>query len=187
MGESYWWYVLYVKTNTEHKVVNYFQKVFDQEKENDDYRLEAFCPESEHYYKKRFRKLGSQYIKRPLFPGYVFIETNMPSSIFRSRFLNVISRSQDIIRLLKYGDSEEIALSEKEKERFEFLLKGKRCIDHSIGYIEGDKIIIQGGGLVGLEGDIKKINRHHRSAQIEIDLFNQKLLLEVALEIIAKK
>ena len=60
-------------------------------------------------------------------------------------------------------------------------------MEHSIGYIEGDRIIITGGPLVGREGGIKKINRHHRVAQIEIDMFGQKQVVDVALEIVEKK
>lgn len=130
--------------------------------------------------------MGKRYLKRPLFPGYVFVETNMPSDVFRSEFYDVIYNSADIIRLLKYGESNDIALRQEEQQRFEYLFKGKRCIEHSMGYIEGEKIIITSGPLLGLEGCIIKINRHRHSACIEINMFNQKQLVDVALEIIAK-
>ncbi len=186
MQEPYWWYVLYVRANTEHKVVSSFQKASIQK--GLPYDLEVFCPESEHFYKnKQSRTLGKQYIKRPLFPGYVFVETNMPSNEFRSAFYDVIYNSADIIRLLRYGDSDEIALRTEERQRFEYLLRGKRCIEHSTGLIIGDKIIVQGGGLIGMEGYIKKINRHNRTADIEINMFNQKQTIKVALEIVSRQ
>ena len=186
MQEPYWWYVLYVRANTEHKVVNSFQKAAIQK--GLPYDLEVFCPESEHYYKnKQSRTLGKQYVKRPLFPGYVFVETNMPSKDFRGTFFDVIYNSADIIRLLRYGDSDEIALRIEERQRFEYLLKGKRCIEHSIGVMVGDKIIIQGGGLIGMEGCIRKINRHNRTADIEVNMFNQKQTIKVALEIVSRQ
>lgn len=185
MKEPYWWYVLFVRANTEHKVVSNFKKAFIQK--GVPYELEVFCPESEHFYRnKQSRKQGNHYIKRPLFPGYVFIETNMPSNEFRSGFLDVIYNSTEIIKLLRYGDSDEIAIREEERRRFEFLFRGKRCIEHSIGVIIGDKIIIQGGGLVGMEGYIKKINRHNRTADIEVNMFNQKQIIKVALEIVSR-
>lgn len=185
MQEPYWWYVLHVRSNAEHKVVDSFQKSFIRK--GLQYELETFCPESEKYYKdKQSRTMGKTYQKRPLFPGYVFVETNMPSEVFQSEFYDVIYNSADIIRLLRYGASHEIALRQEERQRFEYLFKGKRCIEHSMGYIEGDKIIITGGPLIGMEGTIKKINRHHRSAVLEVGIFNKTQPIEVALEILKK-
>lgn len=172
MQEPYWWYVLFVRSNTEHKVEDSFQKSFS--KKNLPYEIETFCPESEKYYKdKHSRILGNTYRKRPLFPGYVFVETNMPEVEFRKVSYDIIQNSTDIIRLLRNGDKGSIALRQDERERFEYLFKGKRCLEHSVGYIEGDKIIITGGPLIGMEGCIKKINRHHRSATVELKMFNQ--------------
>lgn len=185
MKEPYWWYILHVRSNKEHRVVDSFQQAY--ERKGLAYELNVFCPESEHFYRnKQSQVLGRQYVKRPLFPGYVFVETNMPAKEFRIAFNDVIYNSADIIRLLRYADSDEIALSAEERQRFEFLLKGKKSLDHSIGYIEGDKIVVTGGGLMGLEGCITKINRHNRTADVEIDMFNQKQVIKVALEIVSK-
>lgn len=185
MQEPYWWYVLYVRSNTEHKVVDNFRKAVAMQALS--YEIEPFCPESEKYYKdKHSHTLGSTYRKRPLFPGYVFVETDMPETEFRANFSDVIYNSADIIKLLRYGKDGSLAIRQDERERFEYLLKGKRCLEHSIGYMEGDKITITGGPLIGMEGNIKKINRHHRTAQIEIDMFNQKQMVDVALEIVIK-
>lgn len=185
MEEPYCWYVLYVRSNTEHKVVGNFQKAFTEK--GLPYELEAFCPESEQFYKdKHSRTLGKVYRKRPLFPGYVFVETNMPEEEFRAVAYDVIYTSTDIIRLLQNGKDGSIAIDRDERQRFEYLLKGKRCLEHSVGYIEGDKITITGGPLIGMEGQIKKINRHHRSAVLEVDMFNQKQIVNVAIELVNK-
>ena len=185
MQEPYWWYVLYVRSNTEHKVVESFQKSFV--KKGLAYELETFCPESEKYYKdKHSRGLGKTYRKRPLFPGYVFVETGIPEDEFRIMSFDIIQTSNDIIRLLRYGKNGSIALRQDERERFEYLFKGKRCLEHSVGYIEGDKIIITGGSLIGMEGCKKKINRHHRSATVELEMFNRTQTIDVALEIVSK-
>ncbi|MDE6473627.1 MAG: antiterminator LoaP [Clostridia bacterium] len=186
MQEPYWWYVLYVRTNTEHRVVKSFQHAIM--KKGLPYEFETFCPESEQYYNnKKARILGKQYLKRPMFSNYVFVETNMPAMEFRIAVFEIIYDSSDIIRLLTLGKSGEIAIKDEERKRLEYLLRSKRCLEHSVGYIEGDKIVITGGPLVGQEGNIKKVNRHHRSALIEIDMFNQKQLVDVALEVIKKE
>lgn len=186
MQEPYWWYVLFVKSNTEHKVVESFQKAYDRK--NMPYELTAFCPESEKYYKdKSARELGKKYLRRPLFPGYVFVETNMPAEVFRKAMFDVIYNSSDIIKLLRNEGSNDIAISHAERVSLEYMLQGKRCLEHSIGYIEGDKIIITMGPLKDISAIIKRINRHHRSAQIEVDFFGEKRTIDVALEIVSKK
>ena len=78
------------------------------------------------------------------------------------------------------------------KEVDEVLFKGYVFMisDHidelSQGYIEGDKINIISGPLVGYEGMIKKIDRHKRVAYIEVKLFDQITMVQVGLEIIGK-
>ncbi len=186
MREPYWWYVLYVKSNTEHRALRSFQK--SMLKKTLPYEIETFCPESEKFYKgKHLRTLGKTYIRRPMFPGYIFVETNMLEDEFRAHSFDIIYNSTDIIRLLRNGNDGSIALRQDERERLEYLFKGRRCIEHSIGYIEGDQIVVTGGPLVGLESIIKKINRHHRTAQIEVDMFGQKQTVDVPLEIISKQ
>lgn len=185
MNEPYWWYVLYVKSNTEHKVAESFQKAYNQKGLN--YQLEAFCLESERYYSdKSNRKIGKTYQKRPLFPGYVFVETNMPSSEFCACVYDIIYNTSNIIKLLRYEGTNEIAISHEERVCLEYLMQGKRCVEHSVGCIEGDKIIVNVGPLKNLSGHIIKINRHHRSAQIEVELFGRKQIVELALEILTK-
>ena len=186
MKDPYWWYVLYVRSNTEHRVAKYVNLAFKDK--GLSYELEAFSLESEQYFNnKKTKDLDKPYIMRPVFSNYIFIETNMPENEFKEAFFSIAYNSADIIRLLAYGKSGIIALRDEERIRLEYLFRNKRCLEHSIGYIEGDRVIITGGALVGMEGGIKKINRHHRSAQIEISLFNETQTIGVALEIVSKK
>ena len=65
MQEPYWWYVLYVRSNTEHRVVESFQQTF--RKKGLQYEVDVFCPESEKFYNnKKSRILGRQYLRRPM-------------------------------------------------------------------------------------------------------------------------
>lgn len=186
MNKPYWWYVLYVRSNTEHRVAKYVNLAFRNK--GLPYELEAFSLESEQYFNsKKIKDSDKPYIRRPVFSNYIFIETNMPENEFREAFFSIGYNSTDIIRLLTYGKSGIIALRDEERIRLEYLFRSKRCLEHSVGYIEGDRVVITGGALVGMEGSIKKINRHHRSAQIEISLFNETQIIEVALEIVSKK
>lgn len=184
MQEPYYWYVLFVRAGTEHRVAEDIKQYF--ELHPIPYEFDAFCPESEHYYRSKDRTAGRCYKRRPLFPGYVFLETQMPSTEFLATSSTYIFASSDIIRVLRYGDSDRIALPENERMRLEFLLKGKRCVEHSVGYILGDKIHIECGPLVGFEGNIVHLDRHNRSATIELDMFGGKNRAVLALEIVSK-
>ena len=184
MTEPYWWYVLYVRSNSESRVIKNMTQAFDNK--GSAYELEAFCPQTEFFYRRKGHS-GDVYRTRPMFPSYVFIETTMPAEEFTREFYDVIYHSTDIIRLLRNGGSKDIALSIDERRRFEYMLKGRRCVEHSEGYIVGDKITVTGGPLVGMEGCIKRINRHNRLAVIEVDMFNDKITATVALEIVSKE
>lgn len=185
MKEPYWWYVLFVRTNSERRVMRDVADFAKTNKLVED--IELFIPESEYYYRnKKFREIGNQYRRRPLFPGYVFVETNLTASKFLTVFNQFIYDSADIIKLLRYGDAGEIAVTLEERRRFEYLFKGKRCLEHSQGFIVGDKIIIENGPLIGQECNIKYINRHNHCAKVEFKMFDRTILADVALEIIKK-
>ena len=56
----------------------------------------------------------------------------------------------------------------------------------SVGVMEGDRIIVKEGPLVGMEGKIKKIDRHKRMAILEVELVNRVSEMKVGLEIVEK-
>ena len=85
----YWWYVLCVRSNTEKRVVNDMSQYVKTRLV--PYKVEPFILESEQYYRnKKYQKLGNKYQRRPLFPGYVFIETDMPDIEFIKAFYDYI-------------------------------------------------------------------------------------------------
>lgn len=179
------WYILFVRAGSENRTISDFKKAF--ELKSLPYSFDIFYPEAEQYYRgKRYRMPGRSYLRRPLFPGYLFIETDMPASVFLPEFSDFIYRSADIIRLLR-DTSGGIALPESEQERLGYLLRGKRCLEHSVGYIAGDRIVVTAGPLKGREAIIQKINRHNRDAYIELELFGDKMTLKIALEIVTKQ
>ena len=110
----------------------------------------------------------------------------MPARDFLGEFSEYIRNSSEIIRILNSGEVDNIALPDAERKRFEYLFLGKRSLDHSVGYIEGERIVITMGPLKGREGQIKHINRHNRMAIIELSVFEQSLCVKIALEIIEK-
>ena len=88
-------------------------------------------------------------------------------------------------RLLGTGD-EIIPLSQEEVELLLKLGKEEQLVAISTGIIENDQVRILTGPLQGMEGYIRKINRHKRKAWVSIEMFGRSVDMEVGLEIIKK-
>ena len=68
MQEPYYWYILYVRTNTEARVMNDLTRFYARL--SADYGFEPFCPESEVYYRgKADREKGRTYKNARCFRG----------------------------------------------------------------------------------------------------------------------
>jgi transcriptional antiterminator NusG len=61
------------------------------------------------------------------------------------------------------------------------------CIRGSVGFIEGDKVRVTSGALVGMECLIKKINRHKQIAIVELDMMGAVREVKLMLEVVEKK
>ncbi|WP_041706848.1 antiterminator LoaP [Ruminiclostridium cellulolyticum] len=170
------WYVLFVKSGREHRVEQYLKKIVGID------MINPFIPLHEFLFKI------SGTVKRelkPLFPGYVFIESDMAGQEFIRKLYNKIYLLSDIVRILKYSDTE-IAVRDSEKQMLLDLCNNEHCIESSRGVIKGDRIYITNGPLRGRESIIKKVNRHKRQALVEMEFMGDKRLVSVALEIVEK-
>jgi transcriptional antiterminator NusG len=123
---------------------------------------------------------------KPIFPGYLFIETDMSTPDFIGHIRKVRWDLQKILKPLRYGESHEYAVFDGERRLLDALLNKARCIEASVGIIKGDRVIITEGPLVGQESIIRKIDRHKRKATIEVPLFGAMRRIEVALEIVER-
>ncbi|SHJ86046.1 transcriptional antiterminator NusG [Clostridium cavendishii DSM 21758] len=170
------WYILFVRSGKENKVMNLLRNWLDKE------ILRPFIPSKQKLFKT------SGFVKReinPLFPGYVFIESEITEIEFIKNINKFIYASSDIIRILKYSDTE-IAMRENEKNILLRLCNDDYCIGISKGIKCKDEIHIIDGPLKGCESIVKKINRHKRQAWIEMEFMGDVRVMIVALEILEK-
>ena len=104
-----YWYVLFVLTGHERQVENrIMNQLYDEV-------IVPFIPMLETLFKRAGK------VKREInimFPGYVFIETDLESVEFLQRILHLVSTSKDIVGILRYGNSDEIAVREDERASF---------------------------------------------------------------------
>lgn len=132
-----YWYILFVQTGREYKVERFLKERLDS-----NYFM-PFIP----LHEMLFKKSGTVRKElKPLFPGYVFVETDLDGKEFIKGTRTIINNSCDIVSLLRYSDTE-IAMKESERQMLLSLCNDKRCIESSSGIIVGDKIHILDGPL----------------------------------------
>ena len=166
------WYVMQVRTGTEENIRCQCQRMISS-----DILKRCFIP----YYQQKKRFQGKWHIQeRILFPGYVFLIAENLEQLSEN-----LRKVTGMTRLLGTGD-EIISLSEEEVELLLKLGKEEQLVAMSTGIIENDQVRILTGPLKGMEGYIRKINRHKRKAWVSIEMFERSVDMEVGLEIIKK-
>ena len=167
------WYVIQVLTGTEEKICRQCEQVIDS-----SILERCFIPRFQQ--KKRF--LGEWHMQNEiLFPGYVFLIPEHLETLTES-----LKQVVGMTKLLKTGEAI-TPLSEQEVALLQKLGSEKQEVSMSTGIIEGDAVHIFDGPLQGMEGLIKKIDRHKRIAYLEVEMFDRKVEMRVGLEIIEKK
>lgn len=171
-----YWYVLFVRTGWEQRIEQFLKERLDTN------LFIPFVPLQETIFKiagKTKKEL------KPLFPSYVFIETEVSGQEFINRTSTLFYNSRNIVCILKYSDTE-IALKESERQLLLKLCNDDYCIESSSGIIVGDKIYISDGPLKGYESLIRSVNRHKRLVWIEVEFMGEMRQISLALEIIKK-
>lgn len=166
------WYVVQVYTGKEEATKAMCQKLISQ-----DILEDCFIPY--HEIMKRYEGAWHKE-KRILFPGYVFMVTDRIKEL--STELNKVTGFTKVL-----GDKDFLVpLSQAETALLKRLGGENQVVEMSIGVIEYDRVIINQGPMKGLEGCIRKIDRHKRLAKIEIEMFGRTVEAQVGVEIVSK-
>lgn len=171
------WYVFFVKAGRE-RIVDYLFRA-----KMDSCIFSPFIPMLETMF------ISSGRVKKevnPLFPGYLFVESILADTEFTVETREFVKNNPNIIRLLKYGDSDKTALKESEQLNLMKLFNDDNCIKGSKGFILGDRVYVKEGPLVGKESIIKRINRHKRQAVLEMCVMGGIREVIVCLEILER-
>lgn len=154
------WYVMQVRTGTEENIRCQCQRLI-----NSNVLERCFIP----YYQQKKRFQGEWHIQeRILFPGYVFLIAENPEKL-----VNELRKVIGLTKLIGTGD--------------EIIGTDKQLVEMSSGIIENDRVQILAGPLMGMEGNIRRIDRHKRMAYMEIEMFGRTVEMKVGLEIIRKE
>lgn len=174
-----YWYVVFTKTGCEKKISDLLNFKFRQ-----DNSFHSFVPEKEIHVR---RQGAFEKEKRICFPGYTFISVDQTTVYFNDEVYQFIIRLNDVYKFLTYGDGSDMVMREEEQCALSRFMNDDYCIQESIGFYEGDNVIITSGPLVGMESKIIKIDRHKHMAKLEITFMQDKRPISVALKMLSKQ
>jgi transcriptional antiterminator NusG len=175
------WIILFVRTGSEEKLMDALKENLNAEE------FLPFVPSKE----TTFRNKGVVHIiRKPLFPGYIFLQTELKPDLIADKLKAVladIGKNEQIYSILHYGDDKkDVVVREDERLHWERLFDEDFCVVGSVGFIVGDTIRITSGALMGFESRIKKINRHKREAVVEMHIMGAKREVLLMLEVVEK-
>ncbi len=166
------WYVMQVTPGGENKTVQMCQHIVEE-----DYIEEIFVPEIEHM--KRFQGEWHK-VKKIMFSGYVFVSTQKELDLYEN-----LKSVPTLTKILKTGE-DITPVTPREEEFIKKLIGKDKVAEVSVGYIEGDKLIVTEGPLIGMEGLVKKIDRHKRIAILQMEMFGNLTEVTMGLEVLSK-
>lgn len=158
------WYVLFVQTLYEDKLCSFF---------NRDRKIFAFSAKIEYYRKDRKRNE-----LKSLFPGYVFIKTELNQKEFND-WLRHQEQKKGFIKQLQY--EAENALTPEEIQLFNMLLDDNGILRMSYGIIVDLKLVIKKGPLANFDSYIIKYDKRNRIATMDLFFLNKRWIAGVTL------
>lgn len=118
-----------------------------------------------------------------LFPGYIFVQTADPTML-AYRLASVPA----FTRLLGNSEDSFIPLTDAEVAWLNaFTGVETHVVEMSQGIIEGDRVRVTKGPLCSHEGQVVRIDRHRRIAELEVQMFGRTKRIKVGLEIVRKR
>lgn len=167
------WYVIQVMTGEEKRTVDMCRAIV-----NEDDCNEFFVPETDRM--KRFHGEWHK-LRKPMFPGYVFIETELMDKLYEE-----LKKVPKLTKVLA-TDRTITPISGREEQLIRSMTNKQHIAEMSLGYIEGDKLTIEEGPLVGMEALVKKIDRHKRIAVLTVSMFGNSTDITMGLEVLRKE
>ncbi len=166
------WYVVQVRTGSEESIRRQCEKNIDRE------IMElCFIP---CYEEQRHIRGEWVTLKKILLPGYLFVVTEKLEELYEN--LKIII---GLTKLLGTG-REIVPLTEEEQKFLQKFGGEEQVVVMSEGIIEQSQVKVTSGPLMGMEGYIRKIDRHKRKAWLELELFGRKQTVQVGLEVVSK-
>lgn len=121
-------------------------------------------------------------VERPLFPGYLLLDATRRGI---AQVARVVHETPKFAKVLTY-DGVFLPLLPEETDLIALTQRGGRSIDVSEGFVEGGRVVVVAGPLVGQESTIKKVNRRRRAALVELSICGMRVEVELGLELMKR-
>lgn len=147
----------------------------------DDAFKELFSPKRRALAKVRGELVAGL---EPLLPGYVI-------AVAKPRDLDAVAtalrRSPRFARLVGQGGVF-APLSDQEVAWIcAFTQRDSRTVEMSEGFVEGGRVVVTSGPLVGREALVRKVNRRKRTAEVEFSICGRTVTVKVGLSLVKKE
>jgi len=155
------WYAVYTRSRQESKAAAYLQAR--------SYRV--FLPEVEV---TRIRRRKKVKVRRPMFPGYLFVETDLQ----RESRLEIV-RSPSIVRVLGYGD-EPCPIPRHQVESLQIIVNNNIPVNPHPYLRVGQRVRVTTGAMRDVVGILIEKSRNSQKLVISVDMMNRAV--EVTIE-----
>lgn len=126
---------------------------------------------------RRKAKLSKQI--KPIFPGYVFWETEVVDTEVRT----LLRRSPNYIRFMKEQEGSLIPLKEDDRQMLSSIMSDGQIARKSYIYFdENNRVRVLKGPLKGYEGNIIRVDRRKKRATVEIRLYDKRFKIDLEYE-----
>ena len=144
--------------------------------------LERLKPSSKESTYVRYHYLFSQPTKQlaHLLPGYIFFVSDHPQELQK-----LLKRIPEFAKTLGDDDGA-IPLYQEEVEFLQRYTGDERILKMSEGYLVGSELVVTDGPLKDYQGKVMKIDRHKRTAVLELEFLGREMKVTVGLEVVRK-
>ena len=160
------YYVLYCQTLKSDRVC---------QRLNRKYGLQAFIPQMESYH-----RVSNQVIVKTMFPGYVFIKTDLEQREFDALLGNLNDERNGIIKELKKSDVS--ALTQDEIDLYQRLWNQNGILEMSEGYKENGKTIVTKGPLLSFQKEIIATDKRDMVAFLKLIFLDRNIKAGILLK-----
>ena len=138
-------------------------------------KLQAFIPQMESYH-----RLSNQILLKTMFPGYVFIKSELNQSEFDALLSSLSDERNGIIKELK--KSEVSALTQDEIDLYQRLWNQNGILIMSEGYKENGKTIVTKGPLLSSQEEIIATDKRDMVAVLKLTFLDRNIKAGILLK-----
>lgn len=139
-----------------------------------------FCPK-----RRTLEKSGGALVEglEPLLPGYVMAVARRGDL---DKVAEALRRSPRFARLVGRAGAF-TPLSDQEAAWIcAFTQRGGRTVEMSEGFVEGGRVVVTSGPLVGREALVRKVDRRRRTAEVELGICGRAVTVKVGLNLVKR-